>query len=39
MKDVDETAKGGSSAPIPYLFIIGFLVFLGLIIFGWRKRG
>jgi len=39
MRDVDKATGGGSSAPIPYLFIIGFLVFLGLIIFGWRKRG
>lgn len=37
MKEV--TASGGaSSAPIPWLFIIGFLVFIGLIAWGWRKK-
>ncbi|MFH1097571.1 MAG: cobaltochelatase subunit CobN [Candidatus Desantisbacteria bacterium] len=34
----DIGSQGASSAPIPYLFIAGFLVFLGLIMFGWRKR-
>ncbi|MEW6410496.1 MAG: cobaltochelatase subunit CobN, partial [Nitrospirota bacterium] len=33
----DVNAGGASSAPIPYLFLIGFLVFLGLITLGWRK--
>ncbi|BCB95968.1 cobalamin biosynthesis protein CobN [Dissulfurispira thermophila] len=37
MQDVSATA-GASSAPIPYLFLIGFLVFIGLIAWGFRKR-
>jgi len=36
MKDV--AAAGGSSAPIPYLFLAGFLVFIGLIALGFRRR-
>lgn len=32
------TAAGASSAPIPWLFMLGFLVFIGLIAFGFRKR-
>jgi cobaltochelatase CobN len=34
----EVSASGGSSAPIPYLFIIGFLVFIGLIAWGFRGR-
>ncbi len=34
----DITSSGASSAPIPYLFLVGFLLFLGLIMLGWRKR-
>lgn len=37
MQDVNMTA-GASSAPIPYLFIIGFLLFILLIMSGWRKK-
>ena len=37
MQDVNASA-GASSAPIPYLFLIGFLVFIGLIMFGFRKK-
>jgi len=37
MQDV-SAATGASSAPIPYLFLIGFLTFIGLIIFGLKKR-
>ncbi len=37
MQDINSQA-GTSSAPIPYLFIAGFLFFLGLIMLGWRKR-
>lgn len=33
----DINASGASSAPIPWLFLLGFLVFLGLIMLGWRK--
>jgi cobaltochelatase CobN len=36
MKEVGSSA-GAASAPIPYLFLIGFAVFAGLIIFGFRK--
>lgn len=37
MKEV--TASGGaSSAPIPWMFIIGFLVFIGFIAWGWRRK-
>ncbi len=38
MKDVEPTA-GGSSAPIPYLFLAGVVVFLGLIYWGWKRYG
>ncbi len=34
----DINASGGASAPIPYLYIIGFLTFIGLIMWGWRKK-
>jgi cobaltochelatase CobN len=34
----DVSASGGSSAPIPYLFIAGFLLFILLIMSGWRKK-
>ena len=35
----DANVSGGaSSAPIPYLFLIGFLVFIGLIVWGWRRK-
>ena len=37
MQDINSQA-GASSAPIPYLFLIGFLVFIGLIMFGFRKK-
>ena len=37
MQDVSVTA-GASSAPIPYLFIAGFLLFILLIMSGWRKK-
>jgi len=33
----DINASGASSAPIPYLFLFGFLVFIWLIALGWRK--
>ncbi len=33
----DINASGASSVPIPWLFLLGFLVFLGLIMLGWRK--
>lgn len=36
MQDVNES--GASSAPIPYLFLMGFLVFIGLIALGWRRN-
>ncbi|MDI6727447.1 MAG: cobaltochelatase subunit CobN [Thermodesulfovibrionales bacterium] len=38
MQDVSAASGGASSAPIPYLFIIGFLVFIGLIAWGFRRR-
>lgn len=34
----DMNASGASSAPIPYLFIMGFVFFVGLIMWGWRRR-
>jgi len=34
----DVNASGASSAPIPYLFLAGFLVIIGLIAVGWRKK-
>jgi len=37
MQDVNATA-GASSAPIPYLFLTGFLLFILLIMYGWRKK-
>lgn len=37
MQDVNASA-GASSAPIPYLFIAGFLLFILLIMSGWRKK-
>jgi cobaltochelatase CobN len=38
--EVQEVNRTGfSAAPIPYLFIVGFLVFLALIRWGWRKKG
>jgi len=37
MQDV-SAATGASSAPIPYLFLMGFLVFIGLIAWGFRRR-
>ncbi|MCL4536196.1 MAG: cobaltochelatase subunit CobN [Nitrospirae bacterium] len=37
MQDV-SAATGASSAPIPYLFLIGFLIFIGLIAWGFRRR-
>jgi cobaltochelatase CobN len=37
MQDV-SAATGASSAPIPYLFLIGFLAFIGLIAWGFRRR-
>jgi len=37
MQDV-SAATGASSAPIPYLFLIGFLVFIGLIAWGFRRK-
>lgn len=36
MKDV--TTREGTSAPIPYLFLIGFLGLIGLIALGWRRK-
>ncbi len=38
MQDVSAASGGASSAPIPYLFIIGFLIFIGLIAWGFRRR-
>lgn len=35
---VPSAGGGGSSAPIPYLFIIGFIVFVGLVVVGYRRR-
>jgi cobaltochelatase CobN len=38
--EMQEVNKSGfSAAPIPYLFILGFLIFLVLIKVGWRKKG
>jgi cobaltochelatase CobN len=38
--EVQEVNRSGfSAAPIPYLFILGFLIFLALIRWGWRKKG
>ncbi len=37
MQDI-ITQQGPSSAPIPYLFLFGFLIFIGLIMYGFRKR-
>jgi hypothetical protein len=31
-------AAASAGAPIPYLFMLGFLVFVGLIAIGFRKR-
>jgi cobaltochelatase CobN len=38
--EMQETTKkaGFSAAPIPYLFMLGFLIFLVLISWGWRKH-
>lgn len=33
----DVNASGASSAPIPYLFLIGFLIVIGLLAIGWKK--
>jgi cobaltochelatase CobN len=33
-----SAAAGASSAPIPWLFMLGFLAFIGLIAWGFRKR-
>ena len=38
MKEVETAQQGGSSAPIPYLFLAGFLVFVGLIAWGFRRK-
>ncbi len=32
------TSSGASSAPIPYTFLVGFLTFLGLVAWGWKRR-
>jgi cobaltochelatase CobN len=37
MQEVNRS--GFSAAPIPYLFILGFLIFLWLLRVGWRKKG
>jgi cobaltochelatase CobN len=38
--EVQEVNKSGfSAAPIPYLFILGFLIFLFLLRLGWRRKG
>jgi cobaltochelatase CobN len=37
MQDVSSVTDS-SSAPIPYLFLIGFLVFIGLIAWGFRRK-
>ncbi len=37
IQDINSQA-GASSAPIPYLFIAGFLLFILLIMSGWRKK-
>ncbi len=34
----DMNASQASSAPIPYLFIIGFIIFIGLLMWGWRRK-
>jgi cobaltochelatase CobN len=34
----DLTTTGASSAPIPYLFLLGFLIFIGLITLGWERK-
>ncbi len=34
----DVMASGASPAPIPYLYILGFLAFIGLIVWGWRRK-
>ncbi|MCK9376606.1 MAG: cobaltochelatase subunit CobN [Syntrophobacterales bacterium] len=37
--EMQEVNKSGfSAAPIPYLFILGFLIFLVLLRWGWRKK-
>jgi cobaltochelatase CobN len=37
--EIQETNKSGfSAAPIPYLFMLGFLIFLFLIRWGWKKH-
>jgi cobaltochelatase CobN len=37
--EVQEVNRSGfSAAPIPYMFILGFLIFLVLIRWGWRKK-
>jgi cobaltochelatase CobN len=36
MEEVNAAA-GASSAPIPWLFIVGFLVFVGLVALGFRR--
>lgn len=36
MEDVNN--RGSSSAPIPYLFLAGFLLFLVLITLGWKRK-
>jgi cobaltochelatase CobN len=37
--EMQETNKSGfSAAPIPYLFMLGFLIFLLLIRVGWRRK-
>ncbi|MFZ5450335.1 MAG: cobaltochelatase subunit CobN [Thermodesulfobacteriota bacterium] len=38
--EVEEVKRSGFSAtPIPYLFIVGFIIFLLLLRAGWRKKG
>lgn len=38
--EMQEVNKSGfSAAPIPYLFIVGFLISLLLLRWGWRKKG
>ncbi len=34
----DINVSGASSAPIPYLFIVFFTLFIGLIMWGWRRK-
>jgi cobaltochelatase CobN len=37
--EVQEVNRSGfAAAPIPYVFIFGFLVFLALIRWGWRRK-